>query len=445
MKLSQTLCVIVSLFVPEAMAATPGDLNGDDVVDRTDQKVLRSSLGRCNGEPGFISDTDYNSNGCTDLDDYRVWIGFYRDFSPPQPCNDCRPRSSRSLFLPPIPPVQPGHLSAGGASSCHVLAEGKVKCWGARPGDGSSSSGNAVSGPAVFVQDIEGKEITNATAVSVGNDHTCVIDGGMVKCWGANFFGQLGDGTNDSSDKAKTVIDISNATVVEAGNGFTCAIDGGLVKCWGDDGGGQLGDIDLMTGATSNSNVPVTVSDLPSPAIFLAAAEISPRVCAILENGETWCWGTLPFFLGQNPASCFFALCRPVILPITLTTIALGRFHACYLIGSTPSEVECAGSNAGQFFSPLDQVLSFNRISAGEDFNCGVDTDAIVWCWGLNNVGQLGDGTNNLYFYTTTHQAVGISNATDVAAGRGHACAIDSGVVKCWGSGVTTPTAVAGF
>jgi hypothetical protein len=79
-------------------AATPGDLNGDDVVDRTDQKVLHSSLGRCNGEPGFISDTDYNGSGCTDLDDYRIWVGFYRDSNPPQPCDDCT-RSSRSLFF----------------------------------------------------------------------------------------------------------------------------------------------------------------------------------------------------------------------------------------------------------------------------------------------------------------------------------------------------------
>jgi uncharacterized repeat protein (TIGR01451 family) len=82
-------------------AATPGDLNGDDVVDRTDQKVLHSSLGRCNGEPGFISDTDYNGSGCTDLDDYRIWVGFYRDSNPPaESCWYCTP-SGRSLFFSP--------------------------------------------------------------------------------------------------------------------------------------------------------------------------------------------------------------------------------------------------------------------------------------------------------------------------------------------------------
>jgi glucose/arabinose dehydrogenase len=74
-----------------------GDLNGDDVVDRADQRILHSSLGRCTGEEGFIRETDYNGSGCTDLDDYRLWVGFYRDFVPPQPCNDCN-ANSRSLF-----------------------------------------------------------------------------------------------------------------------------------------------------------------------------------------------------------------------------------------------------------------------------------------------------------------------------------------------------------
>jgi hypothetical protein len=76
--------------------AVPGDLDDDDDVDRTDQKILHSSLGRCAGDQSFVAETDYNASGCTDFNDYRVWFGFYREFAPP-PCEDCA-ANSRSLF-----------------------------------------------------------------------------------------------------------------------------------------------------------------------------------------------------------------------------------------------------------------------------------------------------------------------------------------------------------
>jgi hypothetical protein len=94
------LAFIAAFMMAPANAQVSGDLDGDADVDRTDQSILQSSLNQCTGDAEFITETDYNTNGCTDLDDYRTWVGFYQAFNPPQPCTDCT-RSARSLFNPP--------------------------------------------------------------------------------------------------------------------------------------------------------------------------------------------------------------------------------------------------------------------------------------------------------------------------------------------------------
>jgi len=54
-----------------------------------------------------------------------------------------------------------------------------------------------------------------------------------------------------------------------------------------------------------------------------------------------------------------------------------------------------------------------------------------VRCWGLNNSGQLGDGTNTSN-YTTGDVLTGVRA---IAAGYSHTCALmETGGVRCWGA-----------
>lgn len=103
---------------------------------------------------------------------------------------------------------------------------------------GSSAATCSVTPGAVEVDDI-----TSAVSIVSGYSSTCALksDGGLL-CWGANYFGQIGDGKFDSTNPAPLPT-LSNITSVGVGGEHACAArQDGTVACWGFDAAGQLGD-----------------------------------------------------------------------------------------------------------------------------------------------------------------------------------------------------------
>ena len=129
------------------------------------------------------------------------------------------------------------------SGNCALLADGGVTCWNGSPAVATTAAG-----------------VANAVALASTHYHACVVvSGGLVKCWGSNYDGELGDGTENDSDGPVTVSRIDDAIAVAAGTGHTCALlSSSRVRCWGTNLLGQLGD-----GTDSyKSTLPVTVQGL---------------------------------------------------------------------------------------------------------------------------------------------------------------------------------------
>jgi len=250
-------------------------------------------------------------------------------------------------------------FTAGGYHTCARTSGGGVKCWGRNDygqlGDGTTTNRTTpvdVSGLA-----------SGISAIAAGYWHTCALTaGGGVKCWGGNWWGQLGDGTTNNR---RTPVDVSGlangVSAIAAGHWHTCALTaGGGVKCWGLNGDGQLGD-----GTTNNRRTPVDVSGLANGVSAIAAG--GGHTCALTSEGGVKCWGRNDY--GQLGDGTTVRR----LTPVSVSGLASG----------------------------------VSAITAGEDHTCALTAVGGVKCWGWNIFGQLGDGTT-----TDRHMPVDVVDPT---------------------------------
>jgi alpha-tubulin suppressor-like RCC1 family protein len=85
--------------------------------------------------------------------------------------------------------------------------------------------------------------LVGAQAIATGSEHSCALStAGGVRCWGANQYGQLGDGTLDDRHSPPSVDVLGGVQAISTGGYHTRALmkTGGL-RCWGDNSTGALG------------------------------------------------------------------------------------------------------------------------------------------------------------------------------------------------------------
>jgi alpha-tubulin suppressor-like RCC1 family protein len=291
--------------------------------------------------------------------------------------------------------------------------------------------------------------------ISASGDHTCaVMSGGTVKCWGSNWYGQLGNGKPPMNcgttrkcpkQSSGTPVDVvglgSGVKAVAAGGYHSCALTSrGGVKCWGYNATGQLGNggrtcpsLDVCPRARSST--PVDVIGLASGVSAIAAGGFF--TCALMTKGAVKCWGAN--LNGQLGNASSQASSRPVDvigLASGVSTIVAGGRYSCAV--TSAGGVKCWGSSlrsiAGLASGVTSVAVGAGASDAASVHICALTAEGGVKCWGSNGAGQLGNASQT--DSQTPVDVVGLSSGVRaIAAGSTYTCALTSGGgVKCWGS-----------
>jgi alpha-tubulin suppressor-like RCC1 family protein len=349
-------------------------------------------------------------------------------------------------------------VAAGSFHTCAIDTSGRAWCWGSNHygalGNGTNTDSDtpvAVSGGLKFKQISAGGIEFDVGGTGVPGDFTCgVTKGGAVWCWGYGGNGQLGNGTDTSSNVPVQVTRISNAVQIAAGGLHACAaLAGGTVRCWGLNSKGQLGN-----NSTAASDVPVVASGVSGATAVSAGSYHS---CALLTSGGVLCWGdNEQGELGNGTVKNSHVALPVAGLAGSAQQITAGGYHTCALVDATETEVECWGEGrdgelgdgllseppvaapepvfgvAGSPASGLGELPV--QVAAGQEHTCAVISTGQVLCWGWNGKGQIGDGTEENRDLPTL--VVGITTGPQqITEGGGAGCAVNQALgVQCWGS-----------
>lgn len=335
-------------------------------------------------------------------------------------------------------------------STCALLQNGKIRCWGASAALGDNSP--STSELDFSLSPVTVANITNAAAISDGNltARCAVLETGEVECWGGDY--TTYDEASDVEDTSPIPIKgITEATAVVSGEWDSgCALirNGGTVSCWGDVSDepertkGVSGAVALTSGESKicalltagtvscwdDRSDPKEVKGVEGVVSFDGGSGDGPfagHFCAIVSGGGAECWGD--DYSGELGNGVSAHRSSPVLVTGIdhATSIGTGAGHTC-----------------ASFVRAAEDSASSGTLQ--------------VACWGANQLGQLGDAKAKHNYSTRAEvsplpvTAARMENAIAVAVGWWHACAlvgeiadnpysetplVTNGGVKCWGAG----------
>jgi alpha-tubulin suppressor-like RCC1 family protein len=363
------------------------------------------------------------------------------------------------------------YVEVGSYHACGITTAEQSICWGFNE-DGEVGTGTSSTiAPLTRVSTDRTVRMTSA-----GRYHSCEITlSGDVWCGGSNTGGQL---TGSPSAPSATFLRVNPGPatafrVIQAGLLHTCALSlSKQIWCWGANGEGQLGT-GPFSPTPGSSGGPAFIADE-----FDAVTTTGLHTCALTTAGEAECWGLNESGqLGDGstttrgvpaPISGGFTFrTEPAVVPTApdpdfyipgQSFISAGFAHSCGIL--TSNAAVCWGVNEdGQLgngssgigsrsLTPVNVAggLQFKAISAGYRHTCALTTAGAAYCWGDNALGQLGNGTTTRRL-TPTPVAGGLVFMS-ISAGETFSCGVTiTGVAYCWGDneyGQLGSTAISG-
>ena len=315
--------------------------------------------------------------------------------------------------------------------TCGIKTDDTLWCWGWQMG-GAIGDGVIGDGVVDTPQQVGDATWQSVSASHAGPDetHTCGVQtDGTLWCWGQNYLGQLGDGTELDTGEPVPVGEDTDWTAVSCGLRHTCGIkEDGSVWCWGNDV------------YTVDSPVPVEVVDAPAMSAISAGHNAT---CGIATAGTLHCWG---LSLGGS-----FGF-GPIEEPVTEGDgwVALDRSDSNLCVMRDDDTAWCFfddglfyGSggpdiDSGGFVEllPPDEGV-WTGVTTGNEFTCGTLDDGTARCFGKNFWGQLGNGRSGLEREPVTLTG---DDWDEVLLTPQQRCGVRGDALWCWHLGSDTKT-----
>ena len=323
-------------------------------------------------------------------------------------------------------------VSAGAEHVCAVTAGGAGYCWG------SDQFGQLGTGPAVNGNQLSPAPVVTPAGVTwahidPGREHTCgVSTAGAAFCWGSDELGRLGNGPALDADQQSPSPVVTPPGVtwkrVLAGSFGTCGLTTtGTAYCWG------VG----MSSYTGQS--PVAVPGGPWASLTVD----NGYACALTPAGAAHCWGSHP---GSGPTSTPTLVPAPAgVTWATIdagesSICAVSTAGAAYCwgrdevfgLGNGPDIV---GTQPAPSPVATPAGVVWKDIAAWPDGACATTTTGAGYCWGNFAGGLLGSpGSLSQHSPNPIATPAGVSWAGPVTAGRKVVCATSTGgTTFCWG------------
>ncbi|MFN5059116.1 MAG: RCC1 domain-containing protein [Chloroflexota bacterium] len=233
-----------------------------------------------------------------------------------------------------------------------------------------------------------GTIFTGVSKLVVGSTVYCVLKNAQVLCWNKNS-------TPSSAQLVKTKSAIlSNVSDFQGALNHFCALVNQSVWCWGDE---SLGSGTVDTSRSYADRVQVSTGGYLQNVKLISVSGVN--ACAVTNNNLVLCWGENDDFESCiSGVSYLYKATKTSDVCQSKTTIrklSSGYFHTC----TVANGVYCWGySKYKQTYPSWGWTKFVNTkvldVGLGTHHTCATKIDE-VWCWGINDEGQLGDGTVN--------------------------------------------------